>query len=190
MSDPVEMAERHGRHLAELAELGMALARDVQARALAAEDAAAAADLGRTFHTVARTIRQSVALEARLERDRARQAREDQVQAVRETETRLRVRKDQIRSAVERLIWNEAEDDEADDLIERLDDLLDTDERRGHLTDGDVEAHIARARHVLGLSAPDPSPPADAAPTDRPAPSPTGHEATPRVFDGPWRSSA
>lgn len=54
---PTEMRERQERILAELSELGLALARDLQARALAADDAAEATELGLAFHRVARSVR-------------------------------------------------------------------------------------------------------------------------------------
>ena len=59
--------ERHLHMLAELAEIGMDLAREVRRQALdTSEDAPSAADLALTFSRIARAVRQTVALESRL----------------------------------------------------------------------------------------------------------------------------
>src|SRR5215218_9053697 len=76
MATPTAMRERQDRILGELSELGLALARDLQARALAAETVAEAADLGLAFQRVALSVRQALALEAKLERDRQAAERE------------------------------------------------------------------------------------------------------------------
>ena len=70
------LTDREQQHLAELAELDLALARHVHAHALASEDPAVIAELGRTYQRVARSARQSVALCAKLRRDTARDAAE------------------------------------------------------------------------------------------------------------------
>src|SRR5437588_328968 len=66
-----------------LAELGMALAEDLQAAALAAEEPAQKAALADGFHKLSRSVRQSLALEARLAREaqRAHRDAEDRRQA-------------------------------------------------------------------------------------------------------------
>jgi hypothetical protein len=61
---------REEEMLAELAELDMALARHVQAKALAAEEPDEINALGRTYQRVARSLRQTLALKARLVRER------------------------------------------------------------------------------------------------------------------------
>jgi len=50
--------------LAELSELGLALARDLQACALAADEASDKADLSLAFQRTSRSVRQTLALEA------------------------------------------------------------------------------------------------------------------------------
>ncbi|HVI34393.1 hypothetical protein [Phenylobacterium sp.] len=72
---PAIAEDRHGRILAELAGLSLELARDLQARALAAESAEDAAKLAAAFHRTARCVRQCLALEAKLVHDLAREAR-------------------------------------------------------------------------------------------------------------------
>lgn len=67
-SAPAARAERRLALLEELAEIGMALARDVKAEAARAADAGeGAGDLGLRFARIARAVRQTLALEAHLE---------------------------------------------------------------------------------------------------------------------------
>lgn len=153
MSTADEMAERHGRVLAELSELGLTLARDLHARALGAEDAKTAADLGLAFHRISRSVRQTMALEARLERDRTRRDREVDALAAREAETRVQVRKVRVRSLVERMIWNEVESDEAEELVDELELRLDEEAFADDFGADPIEAHVARIRSDLGLPA-------------------------------------
>lgn len=133
MPTPSEMHARHAAALSQLAELGLALAADLQARALRAEDDAEAARLADGFHKVGRSVRQSLALEARLLREHERAAREAVAEDDRTRPLRLAQRQAQVRKAVERLIWDEIEDDEEAefgvqmlaDMIGREDDLDD-----------------------------------------------------------------
>jgi hypothetical protein len=128
MSIPAEMAERHGRILAELSELGLALAHKLQGEAMAAETPQAAAELGRAFHSVARTVRQTLALEAKMERDRRAEARWERAhpEPLPPDEARrawrLRNRRERVQGPVTSAIWHEHEDDEeaCEDLIDRL----------------------------------------------------------------------
>jgi hypothetical protein len=178
MDAPAEMADRHGEALKELAGLGMALARNLQARALAAEDAAAG-DLALAFHRIARCVRQTLALELRLERERRQAAREVAKDASRETLARLRKRRAQVRSALAPLIWTEAEgdEDEADALFDDLDArLMEAYDDDAFLADP-LDVVIARIRCDMGLR------PEAADPADPPA-----AEAPPSVVI--WRSSA
>ena len=154
MFDSAEMAERHARVLAELSELGLTLARDLQARALVAETPEDAAGLANAFHRISRSVRQTLALEARLERDRKRAEREDFAEAQRQDRARVEKRSDQVRASVERLIWTEYEEDEAERLIDDLGDLLAEEALYDGFTADPVEAHIARICEDLGL--PDP----------------------------------
>ena len=152
MAEPAEIADRRARILAKLSELGLELACDLQASALAAEDLAAKERLALAFHRVSRSLRQTLALEARLERDAQRQVHEDLARAEKRRTAGVEVRKAQVRAGVERMIYCEIEAEEAemwlDDLTERLDaEALDDD-----FTDEDVDAHIERLAKELGLS--------------------------------------
>jgi phosphate-selective porin len=153
MGTDAEMMERHARGLAELTELGLSLARDLHACALAEPDPKTKAETALAFHRVSRSVRQSMALEARLKRDLARQDREGRAEAVQATETRVRTRRAQVGAAMERLIWTEAEnDEEAERLVDELGEHLDEAALHPDFADDPVEVHVARLRADLGLS--------------------------------------
>ena len=157
MATPTEMRERQERILAELSELGLALARDLQARALAAEDVSEASDLGLAFHRVARSVRQTLALQAKLERDRQRAEREDRDDAKRTETARAERRRAQVKFAVERCVWTEADGPEAERLLDALEDRLDEDTLSDAFAGEDpIEAHIARICADLGVEPPQP----------------------------------
>lgn len=72
-----EMFERHAAVLARLTALGLALAERVQAQAMAVEDVEEIDTLSGAFHRISRSVRMSMALEAKLARalrDEARAA--------------------------------------------------------------------------------------------------------------------
>jgi hypothetical protein len=163
--------DRHAAILADLAEMGLSLARAAHGKALAAETPAELAEMTLAFHRISRSVRQTLALEAKLERDRARRDLEVRAEAEAERQEAAERRKRQVRVAVERTIWAERESyDEAERLIDELDDVLTEEAFSEDFTAGSVEAHIERIRRDLGLTAP---PAKEAAPAE-----------------GGWRSSA
>jgi hypothetical protein len=124
MSDTAEINARHAAALAQLAELGLALAADLQRRALAAEDDDTAAKLADSFHKVGRSVRQTLALEAKLLREQAADAREADAEDARTRPARIRQRQREVLREVRRLIWNEVEDEhEAEVGVDMLRDL-------------------------------------------------------------------
>ncbi|HEV7385830.1 MAG TPA: hypothetical protein VGN89_13180 [Phenylobacterium sp.] len=152
LTDPSEdRAQRRFRVLQELAEIGMELARDVQrqAREQAREqDRESAADLGLVFSRIARAVRQTVALEAKLDQDR--QARRDKADAERAVEVRLRGirRKTKVMEIVERVIETESDGERLlDDLGERLEDADDRD-----FADRPIGELVARICRDLGVT--------------------------------------
>jgi hypothetical protein len=147
-----ETAERQGRVLAELAELGLGLARRLAARAEAAQTDAAAEGLALAFHRVSRSVRLTLALEVRLERERLQGVRETRKETVRAAETR----KEQVRHALGRAIPTETESDEAERLWDALEERLDEEALYEAFTEDALEACIARIRESLGLPANDP----------------------------------
>jgi len=160
MTDPAETkAERCDRMLGELAELGMAVARDLAARAQAAETPEEATQLALAFHRVSRSLRQTLALDAKLTRDAAQAEREAAVLQARQDEARALARhrrhKDAVRAGVERLIWAEAEDDDAaEELLTELEERLGNEAVTEGFEDTPVEILIARIREGLDLADP------------------------------------
>jgi hypothetical protein len=156
MATPLEMRARQDRILAELSELGLALARDLQACALAAGEASEKAELSLAFHRTSRSVRQSLALEAKFERDRQTAAREDCEVAERAATLRVATRKAQVKLVVERCVWAEADGDEAEKLLSDLDDILELDTLSGTFSGDDaIEAHVARICAQLGVDTPE-----------------------------------
>jgi hypothetical protein len=153
MSTGATLTDRHAPILAELAEMGLSLARAVHEKALAAETPAELAEMTMAFHRISRSVRQTLALEAKLERDRARLEREVRAEAVRDHGHAVLRRRNQVRVAVERLVWTEAEGLEAERLIDELDDILEEEVLSDGFLAEPVEAHIERIRADLGLAA-------------------------------------
>ena len=199
MHGAAEMAERHGRVLAELSELGLSLARELHGRAMSADEPDQASNLALAFHRISRCVRQTIALEAKLERDRLRAEREAQSEAVRAAEAVTFRNKARVRLAVERCVWTEAEGNEAERLLDELDDLLEEESLSGALAAQPVEACIARIRRDLGLSEPQApgleagaEPPGPAEPPagwTQQAEGSSGRPSPPRRSDFDWRSS-
>lgn len=164
---------RYGRILGELAELSLTLARNLHARALAAETPAEAEGLALAFQRVSRSVRQTLALELKVERglraadreDADRQAAEahaaaeaeaaddDEPDPEAEESWRVRRRADRVRGALKRLIWDEAEGDEQEYevLIEDLDHRLSEAARRADFHDLPIEALIRQLKADMGL---------------------------------------
>jgi hypothetical protein len=180
MSEADHKAERRNRVLDELSELSLAVARDLQARVLAAEEPEAAARLAHAFQGAARSVRQCLALEARLSRDVQREAREDAAAQADVTAARLEAHRARVKATVERMVWTEIEGPEAQDRADALDDLLVEDSLAEGFLDEPMAAHVARLRHDLGL--------AEAKTPDAPVPQPRrGLYHKPRP-GRPWRS--
>lgn len=152
MIDQIEMTARHARGLAELSELGLSLARDLHGCALAEPEPKAKADAALAFHRISRSVRQSMALEAKLVRDLKRQEQEVRAETAPHDEARRHARKARVAAEVERLIWTEAEDDEtAERVVEKLSGRLDEEVLLEGFGSDPIEAHIARLRADLGL---------------------------------------
>lgn len=168
------MTERHARILARLAELGVALAERVCEDALAAEDPEQRARLAKAFHSVSRSVRQNLALEARLVREQARA--EDEASRARARALalgqdaaddddpaedlsehydaeRIARRKDEARRAVQRLIWSERESElpDQDYLTDLLDQRLDLYACSPTYGLDPLDEHIAELCGALGL---------------------------------------
>lgn len=152
MSSAADMAERHTRTLAALSELALGLAANLQARALAAEDDETAARLAAAFHQVARSARQSMALESKLARDRDRAAREARDDARSQHALRVQARRARLRTPLEREIRAIFHGYDAQNRCREMEERLDVVEVAEDFLDGDVEAMIARLRIDLRLA--------------------------------------
>jgi hypothetical protein len=166
MSTPVTMHERHAAILARLADLGEQLAAKHAQRALEADDPEIEARATIAYHRAARSVRQCLALEAKLVRDAARAEREDCDDAQRKASALRDRRRVHARTVVAHLIWTEAESEtEAEGLESDLDDLLGLDRFAEGLDEETADALIARLCRDLGLTPPATAePPADRSP--------------------------
>jgi len=152
MTVPEDMAERHGRLLARYAELSLSLAEDVHAAAVAAPEPDEKARLAGAFHRLGRAMRQSIALEAKVVRDHARDLKAAEADAGEARAQAARRRRDQVRADVERRIYTEIDPDEADAWLADLDERLETEALYDDFIDESVEEHIERLAAELGLT--------------------------------------
>jgi hypothetical protein len=148
--------------LAELAGLGLGLARDLQARALAAETPDEAAKLANAFHRIARSVRQTLALDARLAREHSRQAKDDAAEADVARAGRVEARRRQLKLALERVAWDEYEDDDAEMLLGEIGELVELAAAGADFLDQPLDVQLARLRADLGMDADAPAEDADA----------------------------
>ena len=147
------MEERDAASLRELADLGLSLARNLAARAEAAPTGAEAERLALSFHRVSRSVRLSLALISRLASERRQGEREERVLFERRNERR----KAQVRAALTRDIYDEAETDEAEALLDELEGLMEDEALHEAFAHDPLEAAIARIRKDLGLVAEPPA---------------------------------
>ena len=145
------------RMLAELAELGLELARDLQACARASEDPDQKNRLSDGFHKTCRGVRHSLALHARCEREEREADREREAEVIEQDKVRRRRRKAEIAAEVTRLIWTETEHDEDEKgrmaLELELEEILSLDAACDGFPDQPIEAQIQRIAKALGLTA-------------------------------------
>ncbi|HEY0648801.1 hypothetical protein [Phenylobacterium sp.] len=141
--------------LARLAQRDLAAAERVHDKLMAAEDASDIADLGRTYQRLARSLRQTLALKARLQSQRADEADRTAIErrraaALRERLTELRVT--HLQNAVERVAAAAIPDYEVrEERLDRFDVELDdwVDEPDFHTAD--LEGQVLRAARLLDL---------------------------------------
>ncbi len=145
MSEPHEAPWGHDLILNEIAGLCLNVARDLSRSAENECNPERKAKLAGALHQMCRSIRQTLALQARLERH-----------VRREDHRRAKVRKARVRSGLKSLIWTEHEPAETPELEARLERLLDAEPET--LARGSVEAHIQRLGKLLGVSFTTPSP--------------------------------
>lgn len=188
MSERPPIADSDAAMLARLAELDLAAAERAHARMMAADEAAFD-PAARTYQRLARSLRQTLFLKARLEREPARKAPE--APPARPGGVAVARRMRELRAGVSRVIWAESPDTEtADWNTQELEERITTEMLRDDFTAEDLDDHVARVCLALGFEAetvlrwrelPDPPP--------RP-PSTEGEDDPPDSGPAPRESSA
>ena len=165
MFNPDDMADLQQRALKELVELGLEFSRELKAKVALVTCVEDGERLALAFHRATRSVRLSLALMSKLACDQQEVRRVHRIGVERAVETR----KDQIRAAIADDVWNETEGEDAEALLETLEDRLDVDSRFDAFLQGPVEPVIDAIRRDLGLVAkavglPPPAPPDPPAP--------------------------
>ncbi|WP_374574747.1 hypothetical protein [Phenylobacterium sp.] len=138
--------------LEELADLGMDLTRRLHGLAVEAETPEDTERLALSFHRLSRSVRQTLALEARFERDALRAER--WLADVRKEQ--VRARKAYVGDVASRLIWTEAERDDVGTLLVTLKRWLDEEAFfEDAFLDPPVEDILRQLLQDLGLAAND-----------------------------------
>ena len=138
--------------LAELAQLGMVMARDLSRRALAAEASDEAARLAAAFHKISRGVRQTLLLDAKLKRD----AEAARLQAARdEGEIRQAAaerRRADVQVRLERIAFDENEDGYEYGKVENdIAILLDEEVQLEGFADEPLELQVPRLKAELDV---------------------------------------
>jgi len=127
MTDVVEIVDRDAQMLSRLAELDLAAAERVHARLMTTDDAHEVVELGRTYQRFARSLRQTLALKARLVRDSEERAKRELAARpgrAPQDPAALEARKAEVREAVSRIAWDEYEREDAKEVLLEFEDLL------------------------------------------------------------------
>jgi hypothetical protein len=172
MSRPAEKQARAEAMLGELAELSLMVAKELAVRLRETEDVDQTVALAGAFQKVSRVVRLTLALDVKLDRDAARDAREtrkaeaeSQAQAVggapapaprsRPPVNRpVRRREDPLHDRLDRLLWSESEGDaeEFERLWEEFDERVDAATANPEFKDMSIEAIIERVIADMGLT--------------------------------------
>jgi len=172
---PVLTPERIDAMLSIMAEVCLETVVEAGQRQKAAEDDEAFDRCGRTLQRACRNLRQTIAMKQRHDREQDRKAEDgrklaeaSRKQAERARDEAVAHKQARVQRHFERLLWDEYEDDDAqerfEDLDERLDDLADEHD----FLDTPTEALIQRLADEIGLG----EEPADDPPEPPPAPKP------------------
>jgi len=150
MSIATDRAEQRARMLGELADVAMDLAREMAERAKAADSLEEAERFTRAFERLSRSVRLTLGLEARLERELAAEARTARV----ETRDAIQVRRQQVSARLEAVMLAEVPRAERERLEYELNRRLYEETLYTAFLDGPVEDVIARLGAHLGLFEP------------------------------------
>ena len=178
MSQDAHIAERRQQMLARLAELDLAATEAAHASYIAAIDTDEEAEKGRTYQRMGRSLRQSLALHERFDRNASREAREEAQEAHRDAilnppivhdEPRREFprdieaanqRADDVRTAVRRVIWSEgfekseleSEQQLEGELYRRLEDWLIDERCDDDFFTRPLDEHVADICAEMGLN--------------------------------------
>src|SRR5690606_11337510 len=143
--------------LAEVVDMSLTLARKLHERAMAAETDEEVQAAASAFHRISRSLRQTLALEARLERDSRRDTVEADRRADDDRRERVKARKTLVGDVGSRLSWTEAERSDVGRLLVDLKRWCDEEAfHEERFLEGPVEAVIERLKRDLGLRNPSP----------------------------------
>lgn len=163
-ADPsADRAERHLRALQELAEIGMDLARLLRREAVARAEACpetwdsasgepAGLDLGLKFSRIARAVRQTLALEARLAEYGLERTRRLESERRAERSRLGAARKAAVRRVVEHTIDADANHNDVEGLLDELDERLDDGRDDADYADRPVGELVACICRDLGVT--------------------------------------
>jgi hypothetical protein len=149
MSETLDISDEE--MLSRLAACDLSAAERVHSRLMAAEETADIAELGRTYQRIARSLRQTLALKARFKRER--EAADKGARPVKAGGVEVAQRVRAVRAAVARVIWNEAEGEEAADHEEDLDDKLSVEILMSGFCAEPLDDQVARICLEMELSA-------------------------------------
>lgn len=141
--------------LGRLAELDLAAAEKAHARMMAAEEASEIAELGRTYQRMARSLRQTLALKAKMSREAVQDARWLKAHTPppafdvrgRQVDDRM----DELLDAVGRVICASTPEREQAEVYDRFDRELDDWMEEDDFTTADLDALVLRAAEALDL---------------------------------------
>ncbi|WP_297697033.1 hypothetical protein [Phenylobacterium sp.] len=157
MADPASTAARREAVLQRVQQVLLAVTEDLADAVASTADEDKKARLANALYKITRGLRQSIYLEAKLEREDA-EAREAAVQrAISAAEPRIVRRRAHIESRIERRIWDEydaGDDDESalgDELIARAEEWLDEASEAEGFLDESLESLVGRLCAFLGL---------------------------------------
>ena len=152
MSDTPAIADLDEQMLARLAQLDLTAAERVHGRLMAAAGADEVSDLGRTYQRMARSLRQTLALKARLRREREQGSKDVTPAKPGGVAVGRRIR--ELRQAVLRVIWDEAEDDDGTKACneEAMEELVTNECLGDSFCAEPLDDHIARVCRMLCLS--------------------------------------
>jgi hypothetical protein len=177
---PVLTAERIDAMLSVMAEVCLESVVEAGQRQKAAEDFEAFERAGRTLQRACRNLRQTIAMKQRFDREEARKADDARKRAEGVRAETERTRRDavarqhtRVRRHFERILWDEYDDDDAQELFEDVDRRLTELADEPDFLETPTETLILRLAEEIGLGeepeadADDPPPPP---PVDPPAP--------------------